>query len=239
MRRVVVFVEGQTELIFVRELLLRWYVYSVNIECLQFLKGGNLGPAPYSFTSPNADVYFLIINVGNDQKVLSAILDREKSLFDQGFERIVGLRDMYCKSYRDRSNVINTQLNQEIIDEISELIEDRPSPLTNIYFCFSIMEVEAWFLGMHQIFTRVNAGLTHAAISNELQKDISQADPESEFFHPAATVTRIYELAQLRYDKHLGDVEGYCTHMTAEDLVGLNQSARCASYSNFLNALII
>lgn len=94
MRKIAVFVEGQTELIFTRELILKCYEWqNVQLECYSLFNDGDLNPEDYAFPNPNASIYYQLLNIGNDKKVLSSILKREKYLFsaNQAFDKIVGL----------------------------------------------------------------------------------------------------------------------------------------------------
>ena len=71
MRKVAIFTEGQGDQIFVCELLLRVVSYEValSIECLQ-LRAGNFQKARPNYPNPNSTVHYLIVDVGNDEKVL-------------------------------------------------------------------------------------------------------------------------------------------------------------------------
>ena len=125
MRKVCVFVEGQTELIFVREFLLKWYEYQdISIACYQLI-GNNTLPAEYDFSMQDASVYYQLVNVGNDNKVLSWLLNRVGTLKNEGYEMIIGLRDMYCEYYRKNSKTIDLELNQRIIDNVQEQIANK------------------------------------------------------------------------------------------------------------------
>jgi len=105
MVKTAVFVEGQTELIFVREFLLRYFDYQdIRLECFSLITEGNMSHAPYDFPFQDAKFYFQIINVGNDRAVLSNLLKREKHIWESGFQRIIGLRDMYSEEYRKLAN---------------------------------------------------------------------------------------------------------------------------------------
>ena len=102
MRRVAIFTEGQTELIFVREFLFRLVDPSkLSLECYELL-AHNLSYVPFPYSSPSPEVHFLIIDAHGDKGVLSAIREREKKLIDSGFAKIIGLRDMYCRAYAER-----------------------------------------------------------------------------------------------------------------------------------------
>jgi len=72
MKKIAIFVEGQGEQIFIRNLLFCGDLVNlseVSFECID-LRGN---PTPFPYRNPNAEVHFQIVNVGNDEKVLSAI----------------------------------------------------------------------------------------------------------------------------------------------------------------------
>ncbi len=234
MRKIAIFVEGQTELITIREFILRKYCYKVSFECLELFRRGILRPAEYEYKSPDADVFYRIINIGNDQKVLSAILERESSLFQQGYEKVIGVRDLYSKEYRDFADHINNEVNTRIIDSTNNIIE-RSKNHDKIFLCFSIMEIEAWFLALYNILIHVNENLTVDYIQEQLGIDLSTIDPETHFFHPALTLNEIYNLQGLQYDKHKGDIEAICSNLSIEDYEELNNSHKCNSFKNFFN----
>ena len=104
MRKVAIFTEGQSEQIFIRHLLLQVMDCSkISFRCLRLYAGRDI-PAKYDYLNPNAEIHFLIVNVGQDEKVLSILKEREANLIRKGFDRIVGLRDMYSEEYSKRSN---------------------------------------------------------------------------------------------------------------------------------------
>jgi hypothetical protein len=237
MRKFAVFVEGQTELIAVRELLLRKFDYFVSIECRTLFKNGELRKTPYDFDNPNAPFHFQIINVGNDNAVLSRILKREKFMWSAGYERIIGLRDMYSRAYRDFSPKIDYKINQQFIDGANETIKKQSQCPEKIIMCFAIMEIEAWFLGMYQIFERIDTRLTVEYIKTQIGIDLKNLNPEIEFFHPANQIEEIYKIAGLSYDKKRGDIEAIAKHLTLEYLTDLINSGKCHSFHQFYRAL--
>lgn len=96
MKKFAVFTEGQGELIFVRHLLFQIIGYEhLSVECFA-LRSGRLLDVPYKYETVSAKVHVMVVNVGNDEKVLSAIAGREERLVGQGYE-IIGLRDMYSR----------------------------------------------------------------------------------------------------------------------------------------------
>jgi hypothetical protein len=237
MRKFAIFVEGQTELITVRELLLRKFNYVVKIECITLFTEGKLRKVPYDFFNLNAQFHFLIINVGND-KVLSRILRREKLMWSAGYERIIGLRDMYSEEYRDISpQQIDPKATQKLIDDHNETIKNQSQYPEKIVMCFAIMEIEAWFLGMYQIFERLDTRLTVEYIRTQTGIDLEKVNPETEFFHPANQMEAIYKIAGLSYDKSKEVIEAIAKYLKQEDYTDLIKSGKCHSFHKFYQAL--
>jgi len=134
MIKTAIFVEGQTELIFVREMLLKMFGYqNISLECYTLFTDSNFNSTEYPFPNPEAEYYFQIINVGNDASVLTRMLRRQRQLFKSGFSKIIGLRDMYSREYRKLSKgaEINQELNQKFI-----LAHRNQITSTNVFFLF-------------------------------------------------------------------------------------------------------
>jgi hypothetical protein len=186
MKKIAIFVEGQTELIFVREYLLKAYNYQdISIECYNLFTEDKLHDTEYPFQVPDATLFFQLINVGNDNAVLSRILQREQHLWNADFYRIIGLRDMYSKQYRELTTIqgqIDKQLNNEIKEITALTITQKAKQAQNISFCFAIMETESWILGFHDCFEKINPRLTTSYIKEKLGFDLAVLDPEASFF---------------------------------------------------------
>lgn len=243
MRKVAIFVEGQTEQIFVRECLLRlWDYHNIQLECRTLFTDHQYNHAEYDFPNPGAGFHFEIINVGNDNAVLPRILRREQYLWNQGFELILGLRDMYSRDYRelnaDRPGKINPELIQRFLQGTATTINEKSIRPDKIVIHFAIMEVEAWFLGMYQYFARHHAALHPVHIQAGLAVDLQDCDPESEFYHPTYTLNAIYRLIGQQYGKSRGEIEAILAHLQKEDLIALATSGRCASYARFHTDLL-
>lgn len=127
-RRLAVFVEGQTELVFVREFLKQWYVYDASVigfSCYNLLNN-EFRDAEYLYGSEDSENYFMLVNVGNDNSVLSKILSRLAYLASQGYQLVIGLRDMYSKQYIQDAggHVIDEEVNQKHIDAVRDVLKD-------------------------------------------------------------------------------------------------------------------
>ncbi len=236
MRKFAIFVEGQTELIFVREFLLKKFAFSVNIECRTLFSDGQFNSAEYDFLNSSSQLLFQIINVGNDNAVISKMLKREDCLWSQGFEAIVCLRDMYSKDYRDISMIVDSSVIDRFINGAKDSLSKAKRP-KDIDFIFAIMEVEAWFLGHCTLFQSLDSRLTPKFILEQLKIDLEKIDPESSIFHPAKVVDDIYQTIGKRYDKHKRDIEKISSVFTIADFETLYSMPKCKTFNEFVDSL--
>ena len=244
MRKIAIFVEGLAEQIFVREMLLRVYGYTnVGIQCYK-LHAQRDEKAPYPF--PNGgdagpeeqDNYYMIVNVEGENMVLSAIKSRITRLQDVGFEKIIGLRDMYCDEYhRHSKRQIDNSVSERFIRGHDKQIELIPHQEL-IRFFFAIMEVEAWFLGFEEIFSRIDPKLTTSYIREQTGIDLTN-DPETTIYHPAEAIRQIFLLIDKTYKKHEHEISSIIDTLTKEDYLLLAEnSSHCSTFKCFYNELI-
>ena len=222
-RKIAVFVEGQTERIFVREFLLRWYEYNgerLGIKCYK-LFAESLCDAPWDFApDPECENFYQIVDVGNDKKVLSKMLAEAENLKDAGFELVIGLRDMYSADYRSEvrlSQCIDPEINRKFIEGAAKVLAGHNSSI-EMQLHFAIMEVEAWII----------------ALLGHCPPDI---DPETTIFHPAEELKRIEKDKGSDYAKHESQVEAIMSNLSKDDFTELLNSNRCNSFKKFVAAL--
>lgn len=244
MIKTAVFVEGQTELIFTRELILKFFEYqNVWIECYTLFNDQDLNPTEYRFVNEEAELYFQILNIGNDNKVLSSILKREKYLFSsaQGFDKIIGLRDMYSKDYREivKNSTIDKDVNKKFVEAHQEIINEKSLNPNKINFHFAIMELETWLLGFNGLFERFHPELDNETIKSRLDIDLSGIDPETDIFHPTNKVNEILEIIGDSYDKKKGEVNKFMGRIHKEHFVELLQQKKCNSFNDYCESLRI
>jgi len=242
-----IFVEGQTELIFVREYLLKKFDYQdIGIQCYTLFTDSNFHPTEYAFPNENATYHFQIINVGGDKGyddkggVLSKIFNREKYLWNSGFTRIIGLRDMYSKFYREETKEvgkIDLDLNEEIKQSTKEQIIKKAEKPHQIDFSFAIMEIESWILGFHHCFEKINPLLTVDFIEQNLGFNLETINPETTFFHPAKVMEQVYDLANEIYKKSTGNIETIMASLQKEDFENLQKNDKCASFGEFASLI--
>lgn len=239
-RKLAVFVEGQTELIFVREFLKQWYNYDatvVGFNCYNLL-ANEFCDAEYKYGSDNSENYFFLVNVGNDGSVLSSIIGRMRFLQNKGFQLVVGLRDMYSKQY------IKDAGKHEIVDAVTQQHMESVNAVLQGYgvgafvdFHFAIMEVEAWFLGMSSFMEKVDERLTTEYVRQNVGISLED-DPEKSIFHPAAELGRIYSSVGKQYDKHQSDIASIMSKLTTDDFVRLIESGKCHTFKTFAESLL-
>lgn len=240
MIKTAIFVEGQTELIFTRELLLKFFEWQdIWVECYSLFNDQHRNPVDYSHKDPNATCFFEILNNGNDNKVLSSIFKREKRLLNQGFDKIIGLREMYSQNYREavQNTTIDLVINQKFIDTHQQIIDQKSEEPGRIKFHFAIMELEAWLLGIEKIFQRYNRVLDCRKIEKECHVDLSQIDPEKSIFHPAALIHSIMKIVGDRYDKKKGEVNTLMGYVDKQDFIDLLRSNKCDSFNQYCGSL--
>ena len=239
MRKIAIFVEGQTELIVVREFLLKKFEYTnIDLICRTLFKNSTIHPAEFDVLNANAEYHYQIINVGNDNAVLSRILKREKYMWNAGYVKIIGLRDMYSKKYREESQVIDQVTNHMFINGAKTTIVNKAIDSNKITVCFAIMETEAWFLGLNNIFEELNPALTNVNILNSLGIDLENDNPESTHYHPATTISNIYGLIGRSYKKKKSDIEAICKLATKNKYDELLSSNKCPSFSHFASQIL-
>lgn len=238
MKKIAIFTEGQTELIFIREFLFRIVDPSkLSIECYELL-AYKLSSVPFSYYSPDPEVHFMIIDVHGDEGVLSSIREREKHLIEKGgYDKIIGLRDMYSKVYRKLSpRVINDSVTQKLIQTYSLSIQNMTYN-NKIKLYLAIMEIEAWFLAMYDIFQKIDKKLTVDIIKRNLGIDLKIIDPQSVFYKPEEQIRAIFGLCGRRYDKKKGDAENICSKMDLIDFDNARENNRCSCFDDFYQGI--
>jgi hypothetical protein len=232
-RKIAIFTEGQSEQLFVRSLLTQIVEYSeLSFECLS-LYADQLQKVPFSYKGGNAKLHFMIVDVRGDTKVLSAIKEREKNLIGEGYEKIIGLRDLYSQTYQDLSpDVIDEETSRKIIDGSKSTIVQMTNPdKIELHFC--IMELEAWFLSMYNLFKKMDDQLSADYIDANLGFNLKNLDPQREFYKPSTQLDMVFRLFRGRYTKSYNNLESICSKMESSDLVEANENGRCQALKAF------
>ncbi len=244
--KIAVYVEGQAELIFVRELLSKWYDYDasrIGFRCYNLRDADPPGhPTEYSYGDQNSYVFYEIVNVGNDTSVLSMAIKNAKRYRNLGYDKVVALRDMFSDHYHAATykagnpRVVDSQLNERFISGAEKSISDRG--LTEfVHINFAIMEVETWFLGMGWYLQKENPILTQVYLKDTLGLDLN-ADQEFTEYHPADHLHHIYRHIGSGYDKHRNQVNSIMAKLDKTDFEMLLEQPKCQSFNRFISNLI-
>lgn len=112
MKKMCIYVEGQTELYFVEKIVTEIAnKNSVSIQLMNLKGGGKRSNIPETITILKSDIkssteyYVQIVNCQNDNRVQSKINETYKAMENKGFLKVLGLRDLYPFGL-DKLNII-------------------------------------------------------------------------------------------------------------------------------------
>lgn len=207
-KKLAIFVEGQTEQLFVEKLLREIVGYkNIDITIYKF-EGGKSNRQIILIKQGNTDrhYYVLLYNCGSYSQVLSDIRKQYKSLINNGYLKIIGLRD----------------LEQTLFAEISKLergIKDNLKPLIQggipVSVCLAVREVEAWFLAEWNHFVKIDASLTPEFIEQNCGFNPKLADIEQRS-DPSQDLDEIYQLVDRNYGKDSQGIEEIINNLDYE-----------------------
>jgi hypothetical protein len=186
MKKVAVFVEGQTEQIFAQKLIEQ--VISpgkVTVTTYQ-LRGGAKYARKLILLKSQPDAqqpayYFEIYDCGGDAKVKDDIIENSQSMKQKGFSLIIGLRDVYPNGSKI------ARLRKYLHFGIPAGVPAR--------IVLAVNEVEAWFLAEENHYPKIDPKLTLAAVNAVAGVDVSRDSTEA-IAHPAETLKLIYKYSK-------------------------------------------
>ncbi|MCK4799045.1 MAG: DUF4276 family protein [Spirochaetes bacterium] len=192
MKKIAIFVEGQTERIFVEKLINEYLTYDdYDLESIKMLGDSTTTITKRKKIDNNIKYYFLIFDVVGDGRILSQIIERSEKLINENqYSKIIGLRDFFPHKIIDKEKVFSS---------IKKLIQ-QTSFSEYIKIIFAIMEIEAWFLAEYTLFQRIDSVLTVQYIKEKLKIDLIKVNPEN-IKHPSGTINKIYQLINKKYKK--------------------------------------
>ncbi len=195
MKKLAIFVEGQTERIFV-EALIAHCAGNSNVQITS--RRGNLGRKHKRiFFEVNAieigtgdEFFILVIDSGSDGSVTSDIKELYKNMIRENYSLIFGLRDV-----RPKFSLQDVEKLRRGIAATMEFILELP-----VQFHLAIMEIEAWFLAENTHFRRFDRRLTQRKIVSELgffpDDDVAETRED-----PSQDLDRIHGIVGKSYDK--------------------------------------
>jgi len=197
MNRIAVFVEGQTEQLFVAKLF-REIAGRSNLQVETWKAAGPRHSRRFQslYTDPEhpeVQYYVLVVDSSNEDSVVSDMLSQYESLAAKGYCRILGLRDVYPASGASAP----AKLEGVLRDYVARLL---PTPAIPVEVLLAVMEIEAWFVAEHTHFGKLDPTLTCERIRKEVGFDPSKDNVEN-IRHPSAKLDQIYQLVGKRYTK--------------------------------------
>lgn len=234
-----VYVEGKAEMLFVADVLCKYSNYdpqAVGFQCIN-LNSDDFEYVQYPIQGDeNAATYYQIVNVNNDNRVISKLKQDIPNLVKQRYEIIIGLRDVFGADYDaicPQQQVIDRELITEMHEAQSEQIRFDGVD-TRLHF--AIMEYETWMMALLDNFI-VSKGGNPIEVFAAAGVDYN-SDFEDTVYHPYNKVQKIYQAVNATYGKHEGDYMSFLASLTTEDYEALRNSDRCASFKSFIDSLL-
>lgn len=227
MKKIAIFVEGQTEYDFVKRLLFE-IIGKENISIIaNRMFGGDSKIAnprnqkPYDehliIDAPFQASFFIS---SGDNKVTSDIQEEKDRLGNLGFSKIIGLRDV--RGDQNKRKLTHTDLPD--IERLHRLVERSISIPTQIIT--AVMEIETWFLAETNHYAKIDDRLTKDFVVSQI--DILGFNPYSDDLtlrlEPKEDLQKLYSMVKKNYSK--------------KETVR-NKTINCLDYSNLRNNIEI
>ena len=194
MRKLAVFVEGYTEMLFVERLILEIAgAHNVIIEQRE-IRGGSKVKRTMSVVkaakpATGQKYYVLIVVCGGDHQVKTRIREEHENLTRNDYTKIIGMRDVRPDFTYEQVPQLEVGLRKYI-----------KTSLVPVEFILAVMEVEAWFLAEFNHFLKIDPAITVSAIKAKLGFD-PELDDLALRTNPTVDLNAAYMIAGKRYEK--------------------------------------
>ncbi|MEQ9324500.1 MAG: hypothetical protein RIF41_35375 [Polyangiaceae bacterium] len=198
MRKLAIFTEGQTEVLFVvelvREVAGRRNVAVQHVEA----RGGRKSVRTFrtvnaASTTGDEKYFVLVCDCGTDNRVASDVHEQYPSL-SKSYDGILAIRDVFPKTRSDVCTIARAMRYGL-----------RTKPIET-QLVLAIMEIEAWILGEVTHFERLDSGLSPALVTATLDFDPSTGTLEDRH-NPARDLNDAYGAVGRTWDKSRAVVE--------------------------------
>jgi hypothetical protein len=195
MKKIALFVEGQTERIFIIEFLNQLFSEHKKVIKTHEMRKLHHNITIKNITTDDPKEYFIVIyDCGTDDKVKSDILDNYEKLQKAGFNHIIGLQD-YFNPKRRKKGITVQQLKKGLNFGLEQIIP------TEIFL--AIQETEAWFIAEDKHYEVIIPDFSIDRI-NAIAGISIQADDTGKISHPTVVLDKIYKAG--------GRTSGYSKH---------------------------
>lgn len=198
MKRLAVFVEGYTEVLFIEKLVVEIAgINNVVIEKNRISGGSNVPKTIIQLEAKknitNEKYYVLIVDCGGDHQVKARINEEHENLTKAGYQKILGIRD------------VRPDYSLPEIPKLEEgLRKYIKTKLIPVDFILAVMEIESWFLAEHNHFKEIDSSLTTEKILHSLGFN-PELDDLTTRQEPRSDMEKIYGLAGKIYTKPAKD----------------------------------
>jgi hypothetical protein len=229
MKKIAVFVEGQTDQIFTNELVKHIFGHAqVDIETLRFSgkEGSRWIRTIRSVDVTSSTKYLIRIydchGGGENSTVKSDIIEQLPRLVKESFSFIIGIRDVYPLPDLDKlKSMIYTGLPTKAILPIKIFL--------------AVREIEAWFLAEENHYHLIDESLTISGVNTIVGFDITTNSTET-IDHPSLILKKIYQSEGKDYNKKKWEVERTVSVLDYENLY-INVRNRNNSLNELLTCL--
>jgi hypothetical protein len=205
MKKIAIFVEGETEADFIKRLLIEIIgEHNVTITTNKMIGGNRNSGIPrtinLAFQSKidKADFQAIIYISGNHENVNSDIREQKGVLLNQGFSKIIGLNDL--RREQEGRKFILADLPKV---ELGSRITERFSQPISTKIITAVMEIETWFLAETNHYACIDYRLTREFVESKASKlgfnpyldDLTSLEKASE------SLRSVYELKGKKYTK--------------------------------------
>lgn len=201
MKKIALFVEGETEAYFVQKIIKE--IARRDSVSFNTFKGYGGQTVPRVFSSlgqslaRNEQYKANIYISSTDNRVNQDIIDQMQTLKASGFNVIVGLRDI-----RGQKND-GTPITLADLPNLETANARLFASESNVFSLLAVMEIETWFISEVDHFQRISSNLTEILIKANIPLigvDLYN-DDLTQINEPAETLNKIYNLIGESYDK--------------------------------------
>lgn len=236
--RATVYVEGQSEMLFVADILQKYSNYDpteCGFHCIN-LVADNLNKIPYPGQGdPNSRNFYQIINANSDVSVNSRLQKDTPRLIAAGYEIIIGLRDVYGDQYKQ----INPNARTVDRDKIQLMHDIQTSAIGHsdkpCHLQYAVMEFEAWMLAMIENYIITKGGNPSEILA---KYNIPQDCDIEQIYHPYPLVQKVFKECGEDGNPHESDTYTFLSTLTVDDYENLRHSGRCPSFTAFIDRLL-
>jgi len=228
MIKIGIFVEGQTERIFVVEFLKEYLGGEHKFSRLEIkLKNKNTTTFITERKFSQSRFYFLIFDTSGDGNVLPALYERSENMIKKNnFHFLLALQDLYPKPRNSKSKILNNFLKSI----------DRFDFKEKLRFILAIMEIEAWFLADYNLFKKLYNIISFEYIYEKLNIDLKNNN--SEFYqHPAEIINRIFKLFNEKYRKSEKQIRKIVSNLDFDLLCSDETLKKIKSFKYFIHCI--